>query len=215
MIHAYSELYLNDAQKTLGTMFDYVVYDCEYDIDWFADLFVKSGYARQFERGNPAIISGMSGVELANRVIEYAYNNPIYIPATQPTDRTPEYWAGWALADYQWYSCCHFNQIFERIKMSEITDMYNIYHEMDISHFRETMDSLMAIHFKETNLKKIRVANGISQRELSALSGVSLRSIQMYEQRKNNIDRAEGQTLYKLSIALGCQIEDLLEQPNR
>lgn len=215
MIHAYSKLYLSDAQKTLGTMFDYAVYDCEYDIDWFADLFVKSGYAKQFERGNPAIIAGMSGVELANRVIEYAYNNTHYIPATLPTDRTPEYWAGWALADYQWYSCCQFNQVFERIKMSEITDMYDIYHEMDITHFRETLDSLMAIQFKETNLRKIRVANGISQRELSELSGVSLRSIQMYEQRKNNIDKAEGQTLYKLSMALGCQIEDLLEQPNR
>lgn len=215
MIHAYSELYLNDAQKTLGTMFDYAVYDCEYNIDWFADLFVKSGYAIQFGRGNPAIISGMSGVELANRVIEYAYNNPIYIPATQPIDRTPEYWAGWALADYQWYSCYSFYHIFNRIKMSEITDMYGIYHEMDIFQFRETMDSLMDIHFKETNLKKIRTANGLSQRELSELSGVSLRSIQMYEQRKNNIDKAEGQTLYKLSIALGCQIEDLLEQPNK
>lgn len=157
----------------------------------------------------------MSSIELAKKVIEYAYHEMPDIPATQPTDRTPEYWAGWALADYQWYSCCRFLDIFERIKMSEITDMYNIYHEMDVSHFRETMNSLMAIHFKETNLRRIRTANSLSQRELSELSGVSLRSIQMYEQRKNNIDKAEGQTLYKLSIALGCQIEDLLEQPNR
>lgn len=215
MIRAYSELYLSDAQKTLGTMFDYAVYDCEYNIDWFADLFVKSGYAKQFETGNASVISGMSGIELAKKIIEYAYHETPDIPDLQPEDRTPEYWAGWALADYQWFSTCRFTDIFERIKMSEITDMYNVYHEIDISHFRETMDSLMSIHFKETYLKKIRVANGLSQRELSTLSGVSLRSIQMYEQRKNNIDKAEGQTLYKLSTTLGCQIEDLLEQPNK
>lgn len=44
-------------------------------------------------------------------------------------------------------------------------------------------------------------------------SGVSLRSIQMYEQRKNDIDKAQGQTLYKLAATLGCTIEDLLESP--
>ena len=42
-------------------------------------------------------------------------------------------------------------------------------------------------------------------------SGVSLRSIQMYEQRQNNIDKAQAHTLYKLSVALGYDIEDLLE----
>ena len=43
----------------------------------------------------------------------------------------------------------------------------------------------------------------------------SLRSIQMYEQRNNDIDKAQGHTLYKLSLALGCEIEDLLESPMR
>ena len=35
----------------------------------------------------------------------------------------------------------------------------------------------------------------------------------MYEQRVNNIDKAQAQTLYKLSRVLGCDIEDLLENP--
>lgn len=44
-------------------------------------------------------------------------------------------------------------------------------------------------------------------------SGVNLRNIQMYEQRGNDIDKAQAQILYKLSRVLGCSIEDLLENP--
>ena len=52
-----------------------------------------------------------------------------------------------------------------------------------------------------------------SQAELAKASGVSLRSIQMYEQRVNDIDKAQAQTVYKLSRVIGCEMEDLLEKP--
>ena len=215
MIRAYNELYLSDAKKTLASMFDYAVNDCKYDIDWFAELFVNSGYARHFEIGNAAVIAGLSGIELAKRVLEYVYLSAPESSGAQPVDRTPEYWAGWAIADYQWYSSSRFSDIFDRVKMSEIVEMYSIYHEMDITQFRDEMDNRMNRVLPETKLKQIREANGLSQSELAKLSGVSLRSIQMYEQRKNDIDKAQGQTLYKLSAVLACQIEDLLEQPNK
>ena len=65
----------------------------------------------------------------------------------------------------------------------------------------------------DTKLKQIRESRGISQTELAEMSGVKLRSIQMYEQKVNDIDKAQSQTLYKLSRVLGCGIEDLLENP--
>lgn len=37
--------------------------------------------------------------------------------------------------------------------------------------------------------------------------------IQMYEQRINDIDKAQAQTVYKLSRVIGCSVEDLLENP--
>ena len=48
---------------------------------------------------------------------------------------------------------------------------------------------------------------------IAKLSGVSLRSIQMYEQKVNDIDKAQARTVYKLSRVLGCTVEDLLENP--
>ena len=215
MTRAYSELYLSDAKKTLGAMFDYAVNDCGYDIDFFASLFLGSGCAKQFETGNAAYISGMSGVELARKVIEYAYPGEKTAADTQPSNKSPEYWAGWALADYQWYSAYRFSDIFDRIRMSGLVKMYTVYHEMDIRQFYDTVDNLMKAPAGETKLRKTREAKGLSQSELANLSGVNLRSIQMYEQRNNDIDKAQGQTLYKLSAVLGCNIEDLLEKPSK
>lgn len=213
MIHAYNELYLNDAKKTLASMFDYAVNDCGFNIDKFAAFFVKTGYAKQFETGNPGVISGVSGVELANKVLYKVFHEDNTTKATQSINKTAEYWAGWALADYQWYSAYRFKDIFETIKMSEIVNMYSVYHEMDITHFYDRMDNIMNTCKQITRLKKIREAAGLSQNDLAILSGVSKRSIQMYEQRKNDIDKAQGQILYKLAITLGCDIEDLLEMP--
>lgn len=213
MTCAYSELYLSDAKKNLATMFDYAVNDCKYDVDWVVELFVTSGYAKRFETGSPAVIAGMSGVELTRNIVYTVYKENILIEAAQPVDKTPEYWAGWALASYQWQSGYRFKDIFEKVKMSDIVAMYRPYHEMDIRQFYDAMDEKMSLVHVETRLKRIREAAGLSQNDLAVKSGVSLRSIQMYEQRNNDIDKAQAHTLYKLSVALGCDIEDLLETP--
>lgn len=215
MTHAYSELYLSDAKVCLADMFDYIINDCDFKCDWAASLFVITGYSQKFERGNPAIISGMSGIELGKEIIRKAYNK-IGVPEGKfRENRSPEYWAGWALAEYQWFSGRRFKDIFEHIPFSQIIGMYSVYHEMDISQFIDTMEKFYNEVGFETKLKKIRESRGISQSELAKLSGVKIRSIQMYEQKVNDIDRAQGHTLYKISRVLGCNIEDLLENPMR
>ena len=181
--------------------------------DWVASIFLSSGYAEQFERGNPAILAGMSGIELARVVVEATYKKKKLPEPRYSEGLSPEYWAGWALAEYQWYSGMRFKDIFERVKLSEIIPMYSVYHEMDISKFIETMDERCSTALSECRLKKLRESRGLSQAELAKISGVSLRSIQMYEQRVNDIDKAQAQTIYKLSRVIGCSMEDLLEKP--
>lgn len=214
MIHAYNELYLTDAKNSLSVFFDYAINDCKYSPDWFASLFVTSGYAKLFEEGNPTYISGMSGIELAQIVIKKVYGDNVELPEpTLPEECSPEYWAGWALAEYQWYSCHRFKEIFNRIPFSDIIAMYPLYHEMDISSFIQQMDTLYSSKNFEPNLKKYRKNMGISQAELSKLSGINLRNIQMYEQQVISIDNAKVNILYKLARVLHCNIEDLLEYP--
>lgn len=213
MIHAYNEFYLNDAKQNLAEFFDYAINDCKFDADLFSKLFIQSGYADKFERGNPAIIAGMSGIELAESVIVYAYPNRNFQKRMFSAERSNVYWAGWALAEYQWSTSKRFKDIFSRISFSEIISMYSVYHEMDIEHFIEDMNKKYNAAEQETRLKTIRENRGISQTELAKLSGVKLRSIQMYEQKVNDIDKAQAGTVYKLSRVLGCTVEDLLENP--
>ena len=73
MTRAYSESYLSDAKDRLSQFFDYLIKDCGMKADWVASIFLSSGYAEQFERGNPAILAGMSGIELARVVVEATY----------------------------------------------------------------------------------------------------------------------------------------------
>lgn len=213
MTRAYSESYLSDAKDRLSQFFDYLINDCGMKADWVATIFLSSGYAEQFERGNPAILAGMSGIELARAVVKTTYKKKKLPEPGYAEGLSPEYWAGWALAEYQWYSGRRFRVIFEHVRLSEIIPMYSVYHEMDISKFIETMDERCSTELPECRLKKLRESRGLSQAELAKISGVSLRSIQMYEQRVNDIDKAQAQTIYKLSRVIGCTMEDLLEKP--
>ena len=213
MTHAYNEFYLSNAKDRLSAFFDYAINDCKMAPEWITSLFVTTGYAEQFERGNPAFVAGMSGVELAQAVILKAYGEKELPQPTWSEERSPEYWAGWALASYQWYSARRFKDIFERVPLADIIRMYPAYHEMDIRHFIDDMEVRYKAAEGESNLKRIRESRGLSQTELAEQSGVNLRNIQMYEQRGNNIDKAQAQILYKLSRTLGCHVEDLLENP--
>lgn len=63
----------------------------------------------------------------------------------------------------------------------------------------------------ESNLQKIRVERGLSQQKLAEVSGVTKRTIETYEQGYRNIDGAKLETLCDLSLALECDISDILE----
>ena len=89
--------------------------------------------------------------------------------------------------------------------------MYQKYHEMDIRHFADKMNELCLHQRTKTRLKQLRHLVGLSQRELAERSGISLRTIQQFEQRKKNINKAQIDTLLPLSMALYCDVRDLLE----
>lgn len=64
---------------------------------------------------------------------------------------------------------------------------------------------------KISALQQIREMRGLTRRELAEKSGVNYRSLQDYEQGHKEIASAKGDTLYRLSLALGCTIENILE----
>lgn len=65
-------------------------------------------------------------------------------------------------------------------------------------------------HESGTVLKKLREEQGLTQKELSELSGINLRSLQDYEQGHKNLASAKGSTLLQLSRSLKCTMEQLI-----
>ena len=212
MIHAYDKIYLDKARTALGRMLDFAVYDLKYDIEDFFALFITSGIAARFEKGDFGVIVGMSGVELAYKVLELTKGEETRIKPQYSADRSEEYWAGWALAYYQWDTALSFEEIVRAVPMKRIVEMYSPYHEMDIRQFCDKMNELYRTAQPETNLKALRQRSGLSQRELSEQSGVPLRTIQQYEQRQKSINKAQAEYLLMLARTLCCDIEDLIEK---
>ncbi len=213
MMTAYNELYLDDAMNNLGDMVEYAVCDLGFEPDEFFDWFISSGIASRFEKGNPKYIAGMSGIELAEAVlaatnVKYEKRSPSYTD-----NKGREYWAGWILAYYQWVSNKRFEDIInDGLTLSHIFSMY-ILHEADVSRFVDTANKVIARNKegKNTKLHVIRKARGFTQQQLSEASGVTLRMIQLYEQRQNDISKAQVGVVLNLAKALGCEVEDLIE----
>ena len=210
-IRAYDELYLPGAQNILGHAIDFAVMTLAVEPNVFGNALAVSESAKQFSEGNPRYVAGMNGCELARAVLDD-------VGATYPEtedemylDKSPEYWAGWALAYYQWHTAFSFMDILRAASLDDIIQMYPLYHEMDLSHFVDQMDRLMKEAYPQTRLRERRSNCGLSQSELAVEADVPLRQIQLFEQGQRDINKTSAITLFKLSKALHCRMEDLIE----
>ncbi|MBR5368865.1 MAG: helix-turn-helix transcriptional regulator [Lachnospiraceae bacterium] len=212
MTPAYDRIYLESARASLARMLEFAVHDLDYDISTFFELFITSGIASSFANGDPSTIVGKSGVELTYDVLERCGVDSVRIETRVTGERSPEYWVGWALAYYQWLTARSFRYINDLVPIAEVLGMYTPYHEMDIRQFADKMDQLVHNTKSQKNLKAIRMAAGLSQRDLSVASSVPVRTIQQYEQGQKDINKARAEYLVMLSRALKCSPEDLLEE---
>lgn len=211
MIHSYDEIYTVKAQTALGQMLRYAVEDLQMGLNEFWDMFLISGIADLFGKGDYRFLVGMSGVETAWEVV---WRMTGAWPQTKPSfhlEKSPVYWTGWILAWYQWYSGRSFRRIDEFLKPEQVKEMYSPYHEMDSLQFADAAEEIRRKKETVTRLKMYRERIGLSQSELARESGVSVRMIQYYEQRRKDLDKAQAGTVWMLARALGCSVEDLLE----
>lgn len=208
----YSELYLNDAKKNLGEMIEYAVVDLGYEPDAFFGYFISSGIADKFGKGNPKYVAGMSGIELAEDVLRTVGMKVKSKQCDHTGYKGIAYWSGWILAYYQWETGRRFEDIVnDGLTLSCVFSMY-ILHEADESKFVDTANEMIARNNAErkSKLSVIRKARGFTQAELAKTSGISLRMIQLYEQKQNDISKAQVDTVLALCKALGCDVEDLI-----
>ena len=253
MIRAYDEALLPYACDALGRMLDYSAYSLRIDPDSMMKLFIGSGTAALFGRGDIHSIAGMSGIELAYEVLEKSGLSYERVPARHTVSLSSEYWCGHALAYAQWATGLCFGDVLELRPASALIagftrERLSLLEKLplDISDddkaaalrrfgedfARSFADRLLcpaapagasasvasasgaAAGSNMTSLKKMRVKNGLSQSALAKAAGVPLRTIQQYEQRQKDINRANLEYIIMLSRALHCEPADLLEDPS-
>lgn len=208
MIHAYDESILEYGMDNLGVAVDYAVNHLKLDGQEFLNLFVVSGIAAEFECGNEKYVAGMSGCNLADEVYAKCGKRTNKIDGEVNGDYTKEYWCGWILAYYQWYSGISFRKLIPILSFETLLNSYGVLHESDNSKAVSIYDGLVR---SESFLARMRKKRGMTQAALAEASHVSLRSIQLYEQRKNDISRAQYNNLKDIVSVLHCNIEDILE----
>ena len=179
----YPVYYLEDAMNNLGDCFDYAVNDYGAEGSEVAELFCLSGVAREFERGNAWVVSG----------------------------KTPEYWTGWILAYLQWRLGESFEDLLHVVPFDALRSLYYPWHEASEERVARLVCDMAKKASRQTKLALARKKLKKTQQDLAYESGVSLRSIQMYEQRQRNINEASVTSVRAIAKALHCNIEDLLE----
>lgn len=143
MARAYKKTYLNGAMRNLAVMLDCGVRKYGYHIEDFYMMFLSSEVSRQFSKGNPRYLVGMSGAELADSVVE-ASGGTVKSDNDGTYSVGPEYWAGWVMAYYQWLSRRSFAYMHSMgLGISEVVSMYYPLHEADISKFAAAADRII------------------------------------------------------------------------
>ena len=212
-MRAYDETYLSGAQRRLGALFDFATCQLGKELPDVQSSFLAHPIAVRFAAGDPAIIAGRSGEELAFEVLAI---DPSDLPHAgewvQREFASPEYWTGWALAFYQWASGYSFEAIERRVHINDVRSLYTPYHEMDVRQFCDRMDELCLQAQPQTNLQVRRRDAGLSQSQLARASGVPVRTLQQYEQRQKNINHARADYVNALARTLGCKASDLFER---
>lgn len=209
MTHAYSQLYLNKTSRAIGNMLHAAVVEFGISGADFLEQFIQTGIAEHFENGSPAYIAGRSGLELFLEVRNKSTGKDYDCNLIESYDRSPEYWIGWVLTHYQWYSGRTFKCLLDTIPYDELLGLYSILHEADISKSYEVFDA----HFArlESPLKTARKRCGLTQKELSIKSGVSLNTIRAYEHKSKDLNKAQFNIIMRLSKTLKCDTSELTE----
>ena len=187
--------------NNLGDCFDYAVNDYGAEGSEVAELFCLSGVAREFERGNAWVVSGKSGVELFVLIAERSGNQTRPMPnLNNRFVNTPEY-----------SKSSIFEDLLHVVPFDALRSLYYPWHEASEERVARLVCDMAKKASRQTKLALARKKLKKTQQDLAYESGVSLRSIQMYEQRQRNINEASVTSVRAIAKALHCNIEDLLE----
>lgn len=141
---AYPSESLNHIMHEAGVLFELAgnIRNDYSDIEVFTNHFVKSEVANGIEIQHPHYIEGSTGSEWYIEMLRMD-NIHFEIDDFRPVRYLPlnMYWCGWVIAYYQWLRNITFRMILPSGMITDLLQIYELYHEMDISHTVEFLDN--------------------------------------------------------------------------
>ena len=188
----------------VGDLFDFIINECQIDGDEFVGLFLKSKVCKKIENKEYDYLIGKSGIELGLEILE-EFNIKVQDYSTISFIRTEEYWCGWAISYFHHINGMDYKKIFELVTFEDLLRLYPTLHEADITKFIEVLEKINKE--KPSNLKKIRVNYGCSQKELAERIGVPQQTIYKYE--NTNVSPTIA-TIISIAKVLKVSIDELV-----
>lgn len=211
--HPYSADWLVRIIRTVGKAFEFAEKCLPGGWESFYANFARSSAAASLTGPHAMPAIGDSAIELVLDVNDDTSIDTLLMNeqrlSKQETARL--HWMAEVAVRFQWESGLAFRNVYQALgcdRLKELSQRYGALAAADVVPY------LFIEAPKEeasTNLARIRKERGFSQQALSQASGVSLRSVQQYEQRKKDINHAQVRSVLGLAKALGCTIEELLE----
>ncbi|MFR2030092.1 MAG: hypothetical protein ACLS3M_00860 [Collinsella sp.] len=201
MTHAYSEMYLDDAMRTLGEAVDFALCDQGLNPAELTAILSNAFEMKQFEHGIPRVVCGMSGDELARDIIAHAGLSPVECRETYPFDRSPQYWAGWVLAYAQWMCSLCFIDLLEVAPLDWIIGSYHPLHEASEDKFAQIVIENGTTPRQAKGPQSGMKGGRPNAKQLAAQSGLNC-AIQLYEQNQLDLRRASVSSALALANTL-------------
>lgn len=202
MVYAYEEKYLTTIAEIVGDIFRKATCIEDFEIDRFAQEFAKSKVAHAIEYGD---LDYLISEEIEDDIASLICSEPNKEYCEDINSR--EYWVGYILVFIQRAVRRSFKEIFALYLCSRLLKDYDTYGDMDPIEMVKKIKQYISMGNK---LKQFREKKKMTQQELSNNSNVTVKNIKAYEDGTVDISKAQGDTLFRLSRALGCTIEELL-----
>ena len=202
MVYAYEEKYLTTIAEIVGDIFRKATCIEDFEIDRFAQEFAKSKVAHAIEYGD---LDYLISEEIEDDIASLICSEPNKEYCEDINSR--EYWVGYILVFIQRAVRRSFKEIFALYLCSRLLRDYDTYGDMDPIEMVKKIKQYISMSNK---LKQFREKKKMTQQELANNSHVTVKNIKAYEDGTVDISKAQGDTLFRLSRALGCTIEELL-----
>ena len=211
--HPYSAEELPHTIRTLGKAFEFAEKCLPDGAAGFYRRFVDSAAAASCSGPDAHPALGASAIVLVLDVNEGASIDTLLMNekrlSKQDVGRLR--WEAELACRYQWETGLPFPAVYRTLTEERLRALHADHAELPPAELVQKISVLETHESTATKLARIRRERGLSQAGLAKASGVTLRSIPQYEQRKKDISHAQARSVLALAQALSCTMEELLE----